>query len=71
MFDTLHFIADRAAVDGAVELIGLFGEEARGEAARRAEQSRRIGNHIHFTRWRRVERMLDVLTQAGDDATRH
>ena len=65
MFEIVHFVADRAAADAAAELIALFGEEAGEEAARRAEASRRIGNHIHFARWRRVERMIEQLDPAS------
>ena len=70
MIETLHFVPDRAAIDGADELIGLFGSAAACEAARRAEHSRRQGNHIHFTRWRRVERTIALLESDGGSSTR-
>lgn len=71
IFETVHFVADRAAADGAAELIALFGDDAAYEAARRAEASRRVGNHIHFTRWRRVERMIGQLDPATPIETLH
>ena len=68
MHEPLDFIADRAAIEGADELIADFGADlAAREAARRAAHSRRLGNHIHFTRWRRVERAIALL--AAEDAT--
>jgi hypothetical protein len=55
-------IHDRRAFDAASELIESFGDDAGYEAAARAERSRGLGNHIHFCRWRQVERMIATLT---------
>lgn len=67
----VHFIADRAAADGAADLLADFGADAAVEAARRAEESRRIGNHILFTRWRRIARMIAQLDGGLVGATIH
>lgn len=60
------FIADRASLDHAAELIARFGDNAGLEAAARAEKSRELGNVVHFCRWRQVERMILLL--ARDEA---
>lgn len=54
---------DRRAYDAAAELIESFGQHAGFEAAARAERSRGLGNHIHFCRWREVERVIAALSQ--------
>lgn len=54
---------DRRAYDDAAQLIENFGQHAGYEAAARAERSRNLGNHIHFCRWREVERMIAALSQ--------
>lgn len=56
------FLADRAAVDDAQALIRDHGEEAGFAAAARAEQYRVLGNHIHFARWRQIERLITYLS---------
>lgn len=71
MQERVYFIADRAAIDGADELIADFGPLAAAEAARRAEHSRQRGNHIHFTRWRRIERAIALLGGESDATTLH
>jgi hypothetical protein len=43
-------------------LIADFGKQAGIEAAERAEASRNIGNHIHYCRWRQIERLIIMLT---------
>lgn len=55
------FLADRAAVDDAHALIDQHGEEAGFAAAARAEQYRVLGNHVHFARWRQIERLIGYL----------
>ncbi len=65
MLDQSLFVVDREAYDGASELLDSFGERALAEAAIRAERSRDVGNHIHYTRWCRVGRAILVL---GDPA---
>ena len=56
------FLADRAVVDDAQALIRLHGDEAGYAAAARAEQYRALGNHIHFARWRQIERLITYLS---------
>ncbi|MGL5838011.1 MAG: hypothetical protein ACRCY3_05850 [Sphingorhabdus sp.] len=48
-------------VSEAQTLIAHFGEEAGLEAAERAKASRDIGNHIHYCRWRQIERLVLLL----------
>ena len=56
------FLADRSAVDDAHMLIDQHGEEAGFAAAARAEQYRVLGNHVHFARWRQIERLITYLS---------
>ena len=56
------FLADRSSVDAAQELIATFGDDAGFEAAARADQSRDKGNHIHFCRWRQIERLIVLMS---------
>jgi hypothetical protein len=56
------FLADRTAVDEADALIRDHGEEAGFAAAARAEQYRVLGNHVHFARWRQIERLITYLS---------
>ena len=58
--DQLH-VTDRAAFAEATDLIALFGEHARLEAALRADRSRSLGNVIHFCHWRKIERTIEML----------
>ena len=62
----LPYLADRAQFHDAAELIARFGDDAGYEAAARADRSRDLGNHIHFCRWRQIERLIVLL--AGDRA---
>lgn len=55
------FVTDND-VATAAEMIETFGESASGEAAARAGRSRDLGNHIHFCRWRQIERLIDLLS---------
>lgn len=62
---TIHeqlFIADRAAIDHADDLMARFGLDAGLEAAARAERSRDRGNLIHFCHWRQIERLILMLS---------
>lgn len=61
------FVADRAMLAEATDLIAHFGEDAPIEAAARADRSRDLGNVVHFCRWRQVERLVLVLS--ADEAT--
>lgn len=56
------FLADRGAVDDAYALMTEHGEEAGFAAAARAEQYRVLGNHVHFARWRQIERLITYLS---------
>ena len=56
------YLADRAAIDEANALIREHGEEAGFAAAARAEQYRVLGNHLHFARWRQIERLITYLS---------
>jgi hypothetical protein len=60
----MPYLADRAEVKDAAELILLFGDDAGYEAASRADRSRTLGNHLHFCRWRQIERLI-VLMSVG------
>lgn len=64
--DRMHlpapFLSDRVAVDEAHALIARHGDEAGYAAAARAEQYRVLGNHIHFARWRQIERLITYLS---------
>ncbi len=60
--EELFYIADRATVDSASELIDRFGVDAGVEAAIRADRYREVGNAINFCRWRQIERIIMVLT---------
>ena len=56
------FLTDRDAVEEAHALITMQGEEAGFAAAARAEQYRVLGNHVHFARWRQIERLITYLS---------
>ncbi len=55
------YLADRASIDQAQELIAIFGDDAGFEASARADKSRDQGNHIHFCRWRQIERLIVLM----------
>jgi hypothetical protein len=65
------YVADRSSVDTAQELITTFGDDAGFEAAARADQSRDIGNHVHFCRWRQIERLIVLMSVARAVGTVH
>jgi hypothetical protein len=67
----LPYLADRASVTDAEELIARHGEAAAIEAARRAGRSRTVGNHIHFCRWRQIERLIHVLDGPAPEGLLH
>jgi len=56
------FLGGRKSFEDAAELIELFGSAASREAASRADQSRDRGNHVHFCRWRQVERLIFLMS---------
>jgi hypothetical protein len=65
------FIADRAAALDAARLIDDHGGDAGARAAARAALSRDRGNVVHFCRWRQIERLIAVMTDANSEQTRH
>lgn len=70
MQEHIH-LPDRSAVAEADELISRFGDYAASEAARRATQSRSLGNVVHYCRWRQIERMIALLAAGPGEATLH
>lgn len=69
--DEIFFIADRATLDGATDLIARFGDHAPLEAAALAGRSRDLGNLVHFCRWRQVERVIALLELEEATGTVH
>ena len=67
----LPYLADRAQVHDAADLMARFGDDAGFEAAARADKSRDIGNYIHFCRWRQIERLIVLLSGDGVVGTVH
>jgi hypothetical protein len=61
------FIAGRAALRDAAELIERFGDDAAFEAAVRAEHSRDLENVRRYCYWRQIERVIASLS--SDDVT--
>lgn len=62
---------DARDVREAQALIARFGVGAAQEAANRAASSRNVGNHIHFCRWRQIERLVALLSQPAASGTVH
>ena len=65
------YLSDRKSFEDAAELIAAFGDNAGYEASARADRSRDLGNHIHFCRWRQIERLIILLRQARPIGTVH
>lgn len=65
------YLADAGHVADAAALIAAFGDSAALEAATRASRSRDIGNHLHFCRWRQVERLIEVMASRAAIGTIH
>ncbi|QNQ07568.1 hypothetical protein [Sphingomonas alpina] len=57
----MPYLASHDVAD-ATDLIARFGDDAGFEAAARADKSRDIGNHLHFCRWRQIERLILLLS---------
>jgi hypothetical protein len=55
------YLASRDDLTDALALIDVFGPEAGFEAQARADRSRDLGNHLHFCRWRQIERLILLL----------
>ncbi len=58
----IPYLADRAHVIDAADLIRVFGPDAGLEAAARADRYRDLGNHINFCRWRQIERLIVLMS---------
>lgn len=58
----LPLYVERRDVANAEALMAEFGQAAGLEAAERARASRDIGNHIHYCRWRQIERLIILLS---------
>ena len=52
-------------------LIDTFGREAGIQAAERAIKSRNVGNHLHYCRWRQIERLIIMLSARATLGTIH
>ncbi|MBO9377564.1 hypothetical protein GG804_12370 [Sphingomonas histidinilytica] len=59
--EEIFYIADRASIAQAEELIREFGMLAVDEAAARSRHYRELGNAIRFCEWRQMERFLSLL----------
>jgi len=58
----LPVFIDSTHYSAAELLITNYGEEAGLEAANRADKSRALGNHLHYCKWRQVERLCILLS---------
>ncbi|WP_417620509.1 hypothetical protein [Parasphingorhabdus sp.] len=58
----LPIFIDSTHYSDAELLISNYGDEAGLEAANRADKSRSLGNHIHYCKWRQVERLCILLS---------
>lgn len=56
------FIAGRAALHDAAELMERFGDDAAYEAALRAERNRDVENVRRYCHWRQIERVIASLS---------
>ena len=65
------FIHGRLSLADANDLLERYGEEARFEAAERAERSRDDGNVARFCHWRQIERVIATLTSDEVRGTIH
>ena len=67
----LPVFIDSTHYSAAELLISNYGEEAGLEAANRADKSRSLGNHLHYCKWRQVERLCILLSIAQTIGTVH
>lgn len=58
----LPYLADRAELTDATDLITMFGDDAGLEASARADRSRDLGDYLRFCRWRQIERLIVLLS---------
>ena len=68
---TLPYVADRRLLEAATALVEAHGPAAGLEAARRAGESRDLGNAVTFCRWRQIERLIVYLAPAEAIGTVH
>jgi hypothetical protein len=68
---SMPYVADRALVDTATDMIAELGIGAGLQAAARADQSRAKGNVGQFCRWRQIERLILVLSSEKAVFTLH
>ncbi len=72
MRDTpVPYIADRADLARAHELMRGFGPAAADEATARATQARDRDNVVQFCRWRQVARLVTLLAHPAAWGTIH
>lgn len=67
----MPWLENRSEVADATTLIAAFGDDAGFEAAARADRSRDLGNHLHFCRWRQIERLIVLMSAAAAIGTVH
>ena len=67
----MPYLADRAEVVEATALMAKFGDDAGMKAAALADESRDIGNYLHFCRWRQIERLIILLSIESAVGTVH
>ena len=67
----LPVFIDSTHYSDAELLISNYGEEAGLEAANRADKSRSLGNHLHYCKWRQVERLCILLSIEQSIGTVH
>jgi len=58
----LPVFIDSSNYSDAEQLMTNYGAEAGLEAANRADKSRALGNHLHYCKWRQVERLCVLLS---------
>jgi hypothetical protein len=58
----MPYLASATEVEVATTLMTQFGDDAGFQAAARADESRDLGNHVHFCRWRQIERLIVLLS---------
>lgn len=67
----LPVFIDSTHYSDAELLISNYGDEAGLEAANRADRSRSLGNHLHYCKWRQVERLCILLSIEQSIGTVH
>jgi hypothetical protein len=67
----MPYLASATEVEQATALIAQFGDDAGFQAAARADESRDLGNHVHFCRWRQIERLIVLLSVGRAVGTIH